>query len=156
MDFTKPETQELIKETLQGKEVNVVLSDMAPSATGIRDLDNENMMTLCYNVLRFAVQVSGTGGALLLKLWQCGEAKTLEENMLKFYKSVKFVKPHASRVDSAEIFLLGREFKGLVKNSWFITWLICLYKYKKFVFFKIINSHITTRYQQFGFRKEYN
>lgn len=113
MDFTTPEAQDRVTVALDGKRVDVVISDMAPSASGVRDLDNENIIQLCYAVLRFAVQISKVNASVLVKLWQCGEAKRLEEDISRFYKNVKFVKPNSSRSDSTEIFLLGREFKGL-------------------------------------------
>ncbi|KAK9885519.1 hypothetical protein WA026_011012 [Henosepilachna vigintioctopunctata] len=115
MDFTNPSTQTLLRTTLGDRQVQVVLSDMAPTATGIREMDTENMLTLCYNVIRFAVQVSEINGSLLVKLWQCGQAKKLETEISRFYRNVKFVKPNSSRHDSAEIFILGRYFKGLEK-----------------------------------------
>lgn len=112
-DFTKEETQEKIKSLLDGKAINVVLSDMAPNATGIKDVDNENIVTLCFWTLQVAVTLSEVGAALVMKLWQCGQQKRLEETANKFYKSVKIAKPDSSRSDSAEIFLVCREFKGL-------------------------------------------
>jgi 23S rRNA (uridine2552-2'-O)-methyltransferase len=114
-DFTNPQSQSKIVECLAGKKPDSVVSDMAPNATGVKDLDNENMIHLCYTVLRFAVQMSEVGASLLVKLWQCGEARQLENDISKFYKSVKPVKPSSSRSDSAEMFLLGRDFKGLMK-----------------------------------------
>lgn len=116
MDFTAPESQKNIIEFLNGKKADVVISDMAPNATGVRNLDNENIIKLCYIVLRFAVQISKKDSSLLVKLWQCGETKQLENDIARFYNNVKIVKPNSSRSDSTEIFLLGRNFKGL-KNS---------------------------------------
>lgn len=112
-DFTTPDTQEKLVKILDGQKVNTVLSDMAPSATGIKDLDNENILNLCYAVLRFAVQFSEPNASLLVKLWQCGETEKLKTDIERFYKNVKVVKPSSSRADSAEIFLLGREFRGI-------------------------------------------
>lgn len=40
----------------------------------------------------------------------------IEKTLLKFYTNVKFVKPKASRSDSAEMYLLARGFKGLKQN----------------------------------------
>lgn len=117
MDFTNEKTQEAVKDFLRNDKAHVVLSDMAPSATGIKQLDNENILKLCYNVLRFALLVSRTGASVLMKLWQCGETKKLETDIARFYDNVRIVKPHASRSDSAEIFLLGRDFKGITKTG---------------------------------------
>lgn len=113
MDFTDPKSQFALMNELNGTRAHVVLSDMAPRASGIREMDNDNMMNLCYSVLRFAVQVSEVGATFLVKLWQCGQAKRLENDISRFYSNVKFVKPRSSRDDSAEIFILGRYFKGL-------------------------------------------
>lgn len=115
MDFTDAKSQQAIKDFLGNETAHAVLSDMAPSASGIRQLDNENILKLCYNVLRFALLISRTGASVLMKLWQCGETKKLETDIARFYNNVKIVKPHASRSDSAEIFLLGRDFKGLAR-----------------------------------------
>lgn len=93
--------------------MNVVLSDMAPSATGVKDLDAENIITLCFSALQFAVTFSDVGSTLIMKLWQCAQQKHLEETAVKFYKNVKVAKPGSSRSDSAEVFLVCREFKGV-------------------------------------------
>lgn len=113
MDFTEPKNQTNLKNELGGTKAHVVMSDMAPRASGIREMDNENMMKLCYSALRFAVQVSEVGATFLVKLWQCGQSKQLETDISRFYNNVKFVKPQSSRNDSAEVFILGRSFKGL-------------------------------------------
>lgn len=116
MDFTSSESQKKIMDFLNDKKVDVVISDMAPNATGVRSLDNENIIKLCYAALRFAVQISKKDASLLVKLWQCGVTKELDNDIARFYNNVKVVKPNSSRSDSTEIFLLGRGFKGL-KNS---------------------------------------
>jgi 23S rRNA (uridine2552-2'-O)-methyltransferase len=112
-DFTMNDTQVQLKNALGDRLIDVVLSDMAPNTSGIRDMDNERIIHLCYTVLRFAIQMSNVNATILLKLWQCGDLKTLENSILEFYQNVKVIKPNASRSDSAEIFLLGRNFKGL-------------------------------------------
>lgn len=111
-DFTLPESQERIKKALGDRLINCVISDMAPKATGIGCLDKENIITLCYTVLRFAILMSTQGASCLVKTWDCGEVSMLEKNMLKFYKTVKRIKPPASRSDSAELFLLARGLYG--------------------------------------------
>lgn len=116
-DFTSPETQHRIQSALNEQKVNAVLSDMAPNATGIRSMDCENIINLCYSVLRFAIQVSQVGAAVLVKVWQCKEVEFLEKDLKRFYENVKHVKPNASRADSAELFLLGTNFKGLKDNK---------------------------------------
>jgi len=113
VDFTAPSAATKLVELLDGKKVDVVLSDMAPNATGIHGMDHENIVHLAYSALCFAVQVSCVDGSVLLKIWDGRESSRLEQDMAKFYRQVKFVKPAASRGDSAEKFLLARMFKGL-------------------------------------------
>uniref|UniRef100_A0A336LL47 rRNA methyltransferase 2, mitochondrial n=1 Tax=Culicoides sonorensis TaxID=179676 RepID=A0A336LL47_CULSO len=115
-NFTTESGQNKIKEILKDKKLNVVLSDMAPKATGVRQLDQENIVTLCYSVLRFALQMSEENASIVMKIWSNGELKSLMENMEKYYKVVKICKPNASRSDSAEQFLVGKGFIG-VKTS---------------------------------------
>lgn len=112
-DFSDPKSHEKVLEFFNGKKADVVLSDMAPNTTGIRDLDREKIINLCYAALKFGVTISKPGAAVLVKLWQGNETKKLEIDMGKFYESVRIVKPQSSRSDSAEIFMLGQCFKGL-------------------------------------------
>ncbi|ROT60601.1 putative ribosomal RNA methyltransferase CG11447-like [Penaeus vannamei] len=112
-DFTCPKTQQQILDFLQGRKVNVVLSDMAPNASGTKALDHENIINLSYSALRFAVQHSAIGGSYLCKIWEGFMSQKISEDMRKFYKNVKTIKPPSSRSDSAEKFLLCRNFLGI-------------------------------------------
>ncbi|XP_019554606.3 rRNA methyltransferase 2, mitochondrial [Aedes albopictus] len=112
-DFTKQESQDKIRTLLGDRPVDCVLSDMAPNATGVRSLDQENIITLCYSVLRFAILMSAPNASLLVKIWDNGEVPLLEKNMQKYYQQVKRIKPRASRSDSAENFILARGFVGM-------------------------------------------
>lgn len=88
---------------------------MAPNATGVRSLDQDKIMNLVYNVLQFALQMSAEDACLLVKVWDNGDIKEFESVLLKFYASVKHIKPNASRSDSAEKFLLARGYIGFEK-----------------------------------------
>lgn len=112
-DFTKQESQDKIRSLLGERQVDCVLSDMAPNATGVRALDQENIITLCYSVLRFAILMSSLDASLLVKVWDNGEVPLLEKNMQKYYQQVRRIKPRASRSDSAEHFILARGFTGV-------------------------------------------
>lgn len=111
-DFTKTETQDKIREILNGRKIDCVLSDMAPNATGVRSLDQDKIMDLCYNVLGFAVLVSAENANLLVKIWDNGDAKKFMDFALFYYNKVKYIKPAASRSDSAENYILAKGFRG--------------------------------------------
>ncbi|XP_052869259.1 rRNA methyltransferase 2, mitochondrial [Anopheles cruzii] len=112
-DFLRKETQDKIRSALGERRVDCVLSDMAPNATGIRSLDQENITTLCYSVLRFALLMSSPNASLVMKVWDNGDVPKLEKSVSEYYGSVKRVKPRASRDDSSEHFIVARQFRGI-------------------------------------------
>lgn len=113
MDFSTIEAHDKVINVLNGKPVDLVLSDMAPSATGIRELDKDRILGLCYMAIRFAALVTKIDGNLLFKVWDGKEVPILEMDLERFYKNIKILKPKASRSDSSEKFILARGFRGI-------------------------------------------
>ncbi|XP_072748278.1 rRNA methyltransferase 2, mitochondrial isoform X1 [Anoplolepis gracilipes] len=116
MDFTIDKTQETLYKLLQGNKADVILSDMAPNASGIRAIDHDNIISLAYTALQFALQITKVHGTLVVKVWDGGKSQQFEQNLLKFYDNVKVIKPGATRDESTEKFFLARGFKGLKIN----------------------------------------
>ena len=56
-DVRSAETHERIKQVLNGRFVDVVLSDMAPSPSGVKSLDHECIVQLAFSVLRLSASV---------------------------------------------------------------------------------------------------
>lgn len=110
-DFTSDKAQEKVRSLLGDRKVNCVLSDMAPNATGIRALDQEGIMELAFSVFSFAIRVSAPGACLLIKVWDNGQVHLLEKAMKTAFESCRHIKPHASRADSAEKFILAKGFQ---------------------------------------------
>ncbi|KAL5112013.1 GPN-loop GTPase 3 [Taenia crassiceps] len=101
--------------------VDVVLSDIAPPASGLGDLDHLNLIHLVHCVLQLALHVSRPGADLLVKLWSCPEVTEFKSLLEHFYRgprdsvrgssfspAVRLLKPDASRKDSAEIYVCAR------------------------------------------------
>ena len=109
-DFTEPETQTKILEKLDGRLVDVVLSDMAPRSSGGRQHDHDVICELCLSVLKFCTQVLKLDGHVVCKLWEGSDRDKMISVMERMFKTVKIVKPASSRSDSAEIFLLGMHY----------------------------------------------
>jgi 23S rRNA (uridine2552-2'-O)-methyltransferase len=95
--------------------VDAVVSDMAPSPSGMKDFDHELIVKLSYSALNFCLKISNVGGFFLTKIWDGRLREKLENDLKLFYSKVQVVKPKSSRSDSAEIFLLAKDFKGLKK-----------------------------------------
>ena len=117
-DFTSQVTHSKIIEA--SKEVqsrfDVVLSDMAPNASGQRSLDQDRIIALSYSVLRFALLNSNIRANFITKVWNGPKVDNLLKDMEKFYDTVDRVKPNSSRKESGELYLVGRGFKGIKKK----------------------------------------
>lgn len=109
-DFTKLDTQTRLLHVLNNRLANTVLSDMAPRSSGNRELDHQVIFDLCLSVLKFSTQVLDSGGHVVCKLWDGREKQNIVSVMKKMFRTVKIMKPDASRSDSAEIFLLGIDY----------------------------------------------
>ncbi|XP_075035650.1 rRNA methyltransferase 2, mitochondrial [Mixophyes fleayi] len=107
-DLTVPATQEKIINLLPCGQADVILSDMAPNASGIRELDHQRLISICLSLLDFSETVLRTGGSFLCKLWDGGESNLIRDRLRQRFHYVKTVKPKASRTESAEIYLLAK------------------------------------------------
>ena len=114
-DFTQDSTQSEILKILGSRKFDVILSDMAPNASGISSLDHDKIIDLSYKALKFALIHSYTGSHFVTKIWSGHGRDKLLADIAKFYAEAQAIKPKASRTDSAEIYLAGFNFKGLQK-----------------------------------------
>lgn len=113
-DFREEEVLDQLDALLQGRKVDLVLSDMAPNLSGIPTADAARMEHLIDLALEFSQNHMKPSGALLVKCFKdMGFTQILEKFRTEF-KTVKQVKPKASRDKSSEIFLLGRGLKNPV------------------------------------------
>jgi len=110
LDFLDASAPEELKAMLGGK-ADIVLSDMAANATGHRQTDHLRIMALAEAAAHFAREVLDEGGSFLCKVLQGGTEAALLAALKRDFKSVKHVKPPASRSDSAELYLLARGFR---------------------------------------------
>jgi len=111
MDFMLPEAPDVLKGLLQG-EADIVLSDMAASATGHAQTDHLKIMALAEMAYDFAAEVLTPGGTFIAKVLQGGATGELLKLLKRDFAEVKHVKPAASRADSAEIYVVALKFRG--------------------------------------------
>ena len=110
-DFMADDAPDRLKAEMGGP-ADVVMSDMAASATGHKATDHLRIMHLCELALEFAIEVLKPGGSFLAKVLQGGAEKDLMDMLRTNFKVVRHVKPKASRADSAEMYVLATGFKG--------------------------------------------
>jgi len=94
-----------------GGAADVVLSDMAPAATGHRDTDHLRIVALAEVALALAEEVLAPGGAFVVKVWQGGAEPSLLAELKQRFSKVRHVKPKASRQQSAELYLVAQGFR---------------------------------------------
>jgi len=97
---------------LLGGDANIVLSDMAASATGHTATDHMRIMTLLEAAVAFSGQVLAPGGTFVGKVLQGGTENQLLIMLKKNFCSVKHAKPPSSRNDSAEMYVIATGFRG--------------------------------------------
>ncbi|NJS37359.1 MAG: RlmE family RNA methyltransferase [Brachymonas sp.] len=91
--------------------VDVVISDMAPNLSGVASSDSARVAELIELAVHFAQVTLKPEGALVVKLFHGSGYSQLVEMFKKTFKTVKPIKPKASRDKSAETFLVGMGLK---------------------------------------------
>jgi 23S rRNA (uridine2552-2'-O)-methyltransferase len=109
-DFTAPETLEALRRVIGPAPVDLVMSDMAPNISGNRAMDQPRSMALLDEALLFAREVLKPGGDFLVKAFQGEGIDVFTRELREHFKTVKTIKPKASRAESREIYLLARSF----------------------------------------------
>lgn len=108
-DFREDEVLHQLEASLDGRSVDLVLSDMAPNMSGIQLSDQARVMHLAELTLEFAKEHLKPGGDMLVKVFQGAGYMELRESLRQVFEQVLVRKPAASRGRSAETFLLARK-----------------------------------------------
>ena len=102
------EDLEEIKEFLP---FDLVLSDMAPNISGIKDRDNALMIGLVDRVLFVIDNFLKVKGSTVIKVFHGESMDYTNLALKKRFNKVKISKPKASRSNSNEIYIVGKELK---------------------------------------------
>ena len=111
-DFREDEALAELVESLDGRRVDLVLSDMAPNLSGIAVTDQARSIHLLELALEFAREHLKSGGDMLVKVFQGSGFDELRREMEQLFTSVAVRKPDSSRDRSAEVYLLCRGRRG--------------------------------------------
>tara|TARA_R110001583_G_C5647821_1_gene408431 strand:- start:1971 stop:2591 length:621 start_codon:yes stop_codon:yes gene_type:complete len=111
-DFTEESVYEQILEAIDGRQVDLVISDMAPNMSGMNSIDQPRAIYLVELALELARQVLKPEGVFLAKVFQGEGFDPLLAEMRQSFKKVQSRKPDSSRARSREIYQLCRGFKG--------------------------------------------
>ena len=106
-DFREPEAEAKLSAALEGRQIDLVLSDMSPNISGIAMSDQARAMHLAELALEFAVKHLKPGGNFLVKVFQGSGFQEFFKEMQARFEKVSTRKPDASRGRSNELYLLG-------------------------------------------------
>jgi len=106
-DFREAEVFERIMAEVGNRQVDVVLSDMAPNTAGNSAIDQPRMIYLCELAVDFALATLPEGGALIMKVFQGEGTQELRKQMQEDFSKIRSIKPGASRPRSKEMFWIA-------------------------------------------------
>jgi len=111
LDFLDDGADDKVKGWLGGK-ADVVMSDMAASASGHKQTDHNRIIALCEAAAYFAFDVLEEGGTFVAKVLAGGAEGDLQRLLKQKFTKVANVKPPASRSNSSEKFVVATGFRG--------------------------------------------
>jgi 23S rRNA (uridine2552-2'-O)-methyltransferase len=106
-DFREPQVLEQLHEAMGGRKADVVVSDMAPNLSGVESADAARISNLVELAVDFAQEHLRPEGALVAKLFHGSGHSQLVKLFKETFKTVKPLKPKASRDKSSETFIVG-------------------------------------------------
>ena len=109
-DIQTPEILAQLRAALASRPVDVIVSDMAPNASGHKAVDQPRMIALAELCLWLAKEVLKPRGTLLLKIFQGSDYEAFVRALRQSFQRVVVRKPDASRARSAEVYLLATGF----------------------------------------------
>ncbi len=111
LDFLADDADLQVKAWLGGP-ADVVMSDMAASASGHKQTDHLRIVALCEAAAELALDVLAPGGTFVAKVLAGGAEGALQARLKRAFREVHNVKPPASRADSSEKFVVALGFRG--------------------------------------------
>ncbi|MXZ33272.1 MAG: 23S rRNA methyltransferase, partial [Gammaproteobacteria bacterium] len=111
-DFSEGEVLDRVLERLGGAAADLVISDMAPNMSGMKEVDQPRAMDLAELALDLAQRILAPRGSLLVKVFQGAGCERFRAALKSGFAVVKTRKPDASRARSSEMYLLASGFHG--------------------------------------------
>lgn len=110
-DFTEEAIYQKLLSMVSGREVDLVLSDMAPNMSGTAAVDIPRAMHLAELAHDFAQSILKPGGSFIIKLFHGEGFDAFVQLVRSQFNRVVIKKPMASRPRSREVYLFAKDFK---------------------------------------------
>ena len=106
-DFREENVLKQLEATLNNQLIDLVIADMAPNISGVKDVDQAGATYLTELALDFSQQWLKPGGHFLVKVFIGSGFDDIVKRMRGEFEKVVSRKPKASRDRSSEVYLLG-------------------------------------------------
>jgi 23S rRNA (uridine2552-2'-O)-methyltransferase len=110
-DVRDPATIDAITARLGGP-ADVVLCDVAPKLTGVRDVDESRCAELLAAVIDVLPHLLRAGGSAIVKTFMDAAHREHRARLEARFRELKTTRAESSRRGSAELYLVGRGFLG--------------------------------------------
>ena len=107
-DFREPDVLLRLETSLEGRQADIVVSDMAPNLSGISSADAARVEHLIELAIDFAQNHMKSSGTLVAKVFHGPSYDSVVRMFKAAFLTVKPLKPKASRDRSSETFLVGQ------------------------------------------------
>jgi len=94
------------------QQFDVVLSDMAPSTTGIKSVDQARSLNLVESVFGLLPKFLRPGGNFVIKVFDSQDAQNYLKEQKNRFNEYQYLKPKSTRSVSKEFFVIGKHFKA--------------------------------------------
>jgi 23S rRNA (uridine2552-2'-O)-methyltransferase len=112
-DFGDDSVLAEVEKLLDGRPVDLVLSDMAPNMSGVASVDQARSIGLAELALDFAINHLKPQGNFLVKVFQGSGFEQLVADVRRSFVQVVIRKPEASRSRSNEVYLVAKGLKAV-------------------------------------------
>merc|ERR1712008_541355 len=111
-DIGADETVQELQAALGDRRADVVLSDVMPRVLGLKQEDHLASMELCLQAARIAESTLHLGGWFIVRFLWGGERDNWRTYLDSRFKTVRSIRPAASRYSRGEMFFCCRGFLG--------------------------------------------
>ena len=106
-----------VSKVLGGRAADVILSDLAPSVSGIWELDHFRQVEMTERVLSLGETLLKKGGNGFFKVFEGERSGEVRRELTGRFKEVRTMKPRASRRESSELYYVGLAWRGASSTS---------------------------------------
>jgi 23S rRNA (uridine2552-2'-O)-methyltransferase len=112
LDVMEEGVAEAILALTGGDEVQVILSDLSPTVSGVWELDQTRQADLTLKVLDLSDVLLKRGGSAFLKAFEGERSREVRDAFRTHFEIVRTIKPRASRSASSELYYYCEGWRG--------------------------------------------